>query len=342
MKRILTLTVLVIACLLCLPPQSSAAAAKSSPSPAAATASKATPTPAATATPEVQEDSNDDSDRSRDTVSFGHSVTIEEGETVKEAVVFGGNLKILGTVERDAVCFGGKLTLGPHAVVGGDVVNVGGHAEIDPDAKVKGDTIRVGGGVPFGVNWPHVSHGPEHAIYRFAHHARGVVWRTAWFCFYAFCALLLTVFLPQHLARIEEYLTAAFPRSALLGLGAMIGLPIVCLVLVATCIGILLVPVVVLVAFVSAIMGYVAFAHILGQRLAAGSGPFVQILFGLLLLQAAGIVAAILDLPGGAFSIASGAFGLLDRVIFWVVSFLGLGAVLFSRWGRDSVPQPQA
>jgi hypothetical protein len=341
MKPMLALTILLGGCLAGPYAQPTQAAEKSAPSPAATV--KARPTPAtiaspAEATPTPEQDTDDDASGRHDRVSFGGSVTVAEGETVKDAVVFGGNLEILGTVTGDAVCFGGNLKLGPRAVVRGDAVNFGGHAEIDPGAKVHGETVKMGGGVPFSINmpfhhgWSHNDHPAQGLAWRFT----GVIRQTAWLAFYAFCGLLLTVFLPQQLLRVEEHLTGAFPRSALLGLAAMVGLPLVTVVACLTCVGL---PLLALVVFASAVMGYVAFAHILGQRLVSTAGVFVQILIGLLLLQAAGILAAFVALPGGVFAVAAGAFSVLDTIVFVVASFLGLGAVLFSRWGRNSLPQ---
>jgi len=356
MKPRLTLSILFAGCLLGTYPLHAQTATESS-TPAAPVRVKrlhvATPTPTPTPiaspaepTPSPKEESDNDHGKGKDRVSFGGSVTVAEDETVKDAVVFGGNLDVLGTVTGDAVCFGGHLKLGPHAVVRGSAVNFGGNAEIDPGAKVHGDTVRMGDGIPFGVpfNIPfgHITAGHDHPACGLAMRFTGIIWQAAWLAFFAFCALLLTVFLPQHLFRIEEHLTAAFPRSALIGLAAMVGLPLATIILTVTCVGILLVPVLVLIVFVSAVIGYVAFAHILGQRLLSTAGVFVQIVVGLLLLQSAGIFAAFVGLPGGAFATAAHAFHLLDKFIFFVVCFLGLGAVLLSRWGRNALPPQQA
>lgn len=351
MKPTLTLSILLAGCLLGTYPLHAQTATESSTPAAPARVKRlhvATPTPTPTpiaspAEPTPEQDAGRDAGRLHDRVSFGGSVTVDEGETVKDAVVFGGNLDVYGTVKGDAVCFGGHLKLGPHAVVHGDAVNFGGRTEIDPGAKVHGDTVGTGGGIPFSIGMPfgHITSGHDHPACGLALRFTGVIWQGAWLAFFAFCALLLTVFLPQHLVRIEEHLTGAFPRSALMGLAAMICLPLATLILVATCVGILLVPLLVLVVFVSAVMGYVAFAHILGQRLLSTAGVFVQIAVGLLLLQSAGIFAAFVALPGGVFAIAAHAFHLLDKFIFLVACFLGLGAVLLSRWGRNALPPQQ-
>jgi hypothetical protein len=356
MKPTLTLSILLSGCLLGAYPLSAQTPAESSTHEPAATARvkkprPAPPTPTATPAepaPTPREQSDDDNDPGRDRVVFGSDLTVDEGETVQDAVVFGGNLDVLGTVSGDAVCFGGHIKLGPHAVVRGDVVNFGGHTDIDPAAKIYGDTVRAGHdavvNIPFHKLAPfrHLRMDEGWFGHRFAHRVTSLVGEIAWFAFLCFCALLLTVFVPQHLYRIEEHLTAAFPRSALMGLAALVGLPLVTLILIATCVGILLLPLLALATLATALIGYIAFAHVLGQRLLGTAGVFVQTVLGLLLLQSPAILAAIVALPGGAFSLAAGAFSLLGTFICIVVSFLGIGAVLLSRWGRNSLPQQQA
>jgi len=353
MKPTLTLSILVAGCLLSAyrlqaqtPAESSTPAATPAPAKKARVAKPTpTPTPVASPTeapPTPQEEANNESGGDgKDRVAFGSDVTIAEGDTVKDAVSFGGNVEVLGTVTHDAVSFGGNVKLGPNARVRGHAVTFGGTVDVSPGGKLDGGTVQMGDGVNFGGPLWRVM-GPHSVTHGCAYRVKGVVWQIAWLAFFAFCALLLTVFVPQHLFRIEEHLTGAFPRSALMGLAAMIGLPLITLILVATCVGILLVPLLALVVFATAVMGYIAFAHILGQRLLSTAGVFIQILAGLLLLQSAGILAAFVALPGGAFATAAFAFHLLDKFAFLVSSFLGLGAVLLSRWGRNALPQPQA
>jgi hypothetical protein len=85
------------------------------------------------------------------------SYHLPEGSTVREPiVVLGGSATIDGRAEDDVVVIGGRLRVGPTAVVLGDVVAVGGRAEIDPAARVEGrveNTSIAGPDVQFGRGW---------------------------------------------------------------------------------------------------------------------------------------------------------------------------------------------
>src|SRR5687768_14111627 len=61
-----------------------------------------------------------------DRVAFGSDVHVREGETVRDAVAFGGDALIEGVVTGDAVAFGGSVLLAEGARVEGDVSSFGG------------------------------------------------------------------------------------------------------------------------------------------------------------------------------------------------------------------------
>ncbi|MCB9597151.1 MAG: hypothetical protein H6719_30790 [Sandaracinaceae bacterium] len=61
-----------------------------------------------------------------DRVAFGHPVTVGPTELVHDAVSFGGDTVVQGTVEGDAVAFGGSVVLMEGAEVRGDTVSFGG------------------------------------------------------------------------------------------------------------------------------------------------------------------------------------------------------------------------
>jgi len=59
-------------------------------------------------------------------VKINSDVVVEENMTVRNVVVFGGQITVNGTVEQHAVAIGGSVVLGATAVVKGDVVALGG------------------------------------------------------------------------------------------------------------------------------------------------------------------------------------------------------------------------
>jgi len=78
-------------------------------------------------------------------VSFGQSIRVEQGERVENIITIGGDLTVLGEIEKDAVVIGGTLELGPEARVGGDAVSVGGNILAAESAVIGGDRVEVSG-----------------------------------------------------------------------------------------------------------------------------------------------------------------------------------------------------
>lgn len=77
-----------------------------------------------------------------DLVVFGGNVTIEEGATVVgSVVVFGGTLTENGLVKKDAVVFGGVVSVGEKAVVNGDAVTIGGQLNVAEGGVIKGERV---------------------------------------------------------------------------------------------------------------------------------------------------------------------------------------------------------
>jgi hypothetical protein len=260
-------------------------------------------------------------------------------------VVVGGDLTIDGRVDGDTVCVGGRLTLGPKAVVGGDAVNVGGTATISDSAVIHGEKVNVAvAGLPFAhLSKLHAMHddhdGGEGGVTK---RVMKLVWEVAMFAFFLFVALLVTVFMPRQFFRIEDHLTGAFPRCALMGAAVMIVVPLVLLVLLVTVVGIPLIPLVVIAVSVTMIVGYVVFSRVLGRRLVGERHVMLQIFVGMLLLSAASLAGDALALPGGVMETVAHVFRFIGGVIFVGASFAGLGAVLYSKWGKRTLAETRA
>lgn len=275
-------------------------------------------------------------------VSIGQDRVIQEDETIDgDAVVIGGNLAVYGRVKGDAVCVGGDLTVGPKAVIRGDAVNVGGKAQIDPAARIRGKKVNVSG-FPLGFlkNFKGFKHRDHFNLEdTFLGRVLHLVSSVVFLLFMLFMALLMTVFMPRQLGNIEEHLTGDFPRSALVGVAAPILLP---LAFVITCIGILFLPFLFLALLVTCLMGYIAFSRALGRKLLGERSAMLQIFVGLVLVQSASLLGGLINLPGGAFSSAAMIIRAVGAVIFVGVSLAGLGAALYSRWGKRTLAQSQA
>ncbi len=78
-------------------------------------------------------------------ISFASSLTVEEHESVREVVVIGGSLEVLGEIDGDAVAVGGSVDV--QGEVEGSVTAVGGSVSLSPEAVVDGDVAAIGGAV---------------------------------------------------------------------------------------------------------------------------------------------------------------------------------------------------
>ena len=80
-----------------------------------------------------------------DRLGFLRTVTVESGETVRDAVCVFCPVVVRGTVERDAVAVWGGVDV--EGKVGADAVAVGGALRVSGDARVEGDPVAIGGPV---------------------------------------------------------------------------------------------------------------------------------------------------------------------------------------------------
>lgn len=80
-----------------------------------------------------------------DVVARGQTLEVKEHDTVDNAVVYGGNLVVKGTVEEDANAFGGNLDI--YGRVEGDANAFGGNVILHDGASVGGDVSAIGGSV---------------------------------------------------------------------------------------------------------------------------------------------------------------------------------------------------
>jgi hypothetical protein len=277
-----------------------------------------------------------------DRVAFGQDLVIEEREVVEgDAVCIGGNLTVKGTVKGDAVSVGGKLTVASTAVIDGDAVSVGGTTDISPEAEVGGEKVAVEGDIPGlkGVKWLSIA---GRAASDLTKRVVEVVKEVVFFGFLMLVALLLTAFLPRQFGRVDEHLAGDFPRSTLAGVGIMILLPLSLVFMVLSIIGILFIPIVVLAAVLAVLVGYVAMARIIGRRLVGDKHVMFQIFIGLLLLHGAALLGDIISLPGGPMETIGGVFTGVGKIIFIAASGIGMGAVVYSQFGRRTLAETVA
>lgn len=85
--------------------------------------------------------------RNGEVVSSGGPLTVKSGETVKNAVAYGGAVTVEpgAKVTGDAVAFGGDVVIKDQAEVSGDAVAFGGRVVREGAAKVGGEEVSFGG-----------------------------------------------------------------------------------------------------------------------------------------------------------------------------------------------------
>ncbi len=224
-------------------------------------------------------DSYGESDR----VRFGGNVVVDEGETVQTAVAIAGSVHVNGTVIANAVAVGGRLILGPTAVVGGNAVSIGGPMLRDPGAVVRGEVTEVGFGAwrDRGGEWTW---------------ARWTAWAwplsiVSFLGFLALAVLLVSIF-PRSVQEISLIVKQHPGRAVFWGGVGIMGIAPAALGLILTVVGILFLPLFFVAIGAAFVIGYIAAAATIGQRLLGGfgkeKGPLAETALGVTLLWLVG------------------------------------------------------
>ena len=223
-------------------------------------------------------------------VEIGRDVVVNAGETAEDVVVIGGSAKLLGDVRQDVVVIGGDAEiqgdvagdvvivmgdahLGPKAVVHGDLVTVGGGANLENGAKVHGDTQVIGmaGGPRSFLRLEWLRDWFRECVMELRPLAPSVGW-VWWFAGTLFLVYwLIVVLFPHPVQSCVNQLSERPATTLAVGILAHLALPIVLLILVFTCIGLLVIPFLMVAVFLALLVGKVAILQYLGGKLA---GPF--------------------------------------------------------------------
>lgn len=272
----------------------------------------------------------------QDRVVTRQNLEIHPGETVNDAVVYGGNLTIGGHVRGDAVAFGGNIRLLPSAVIDGDTVAFGGTVHKADGARVHGEQVAFGGhglgnlvaeGLDHGLIHVDGAHRPHLAV---AHSFSLFSGLAGFFLKFVVCfgvGFLFVMFAPRQMKQVEGDVRRAPLRC--LGVGFLAGMVLVVLtvLLAITIVGILPAILIWGAVGVACAMGFTALAGEVGLRLPVLRGKKTQasaLALGLLVLLLLGLI------PG------------LGWVVLWLASTVGFGAVVRTRFGtrRYSFPEP--
>jgi len=283
---------------------------------------------------------------------FFRDYQLDAGATANEPiVVLGGSATINGHATDDVVVIGGRLRLGPTAVVDGDVFTAGHDAQIDPGAQVKGkidqaavDLPRIGniGWGPIGpINVPS-------GIWSFA--SLGAM--SMRLGMVLTISVLLTVIAPGWIRSMAGRASSA-ARSGFRGfLAEVLFVPALLIVALALVISVIGIPLLAAIPFLMAggallwIAGFASVAVSLGARLRGSSGdqtsvPFLDLLTGFLAITGVTIFAHFAALTPGVLGPFSGLLHTTGLVIEYVAWTVGLGAALSTLFaGRRAAVAP--
>jgi uncharacterized RDD family membrane protein YckC len=356
LRRFISLTMASAAALALISLLAATAAQAAEPPAPADTAASAAPS-AVEETPDHPEDWNAHHPRrshhrnGNDLVNIGHDSALREGETADSVVsVFGsstsdgnagdvvsilgdtrvtgevsdsavavlGNTYIDGKVAGDTVTVLGDLDLGPRADIGGDAVVVGGSVRRDPAAVIHGSVQNVLGGDFGSFGWLHawVRHCLLYARPLAFAHGLGWAWGLALACLALYVALALLF--REGLSRCVRTFESQPGHTVLAGLSAALLTPVLLVLLCVTVIGIAAVPFVVFTLICVSLFGKAVMLGWLGGRITGNSGTNTT------------SHPAVAVLIGGAVVLVLYVVPILGFLVYKLLGFLGLGAVVYT------------
>jgi len=259
-------------------------------------------------------------------------------------IVIGGTATIDGHADDDVVVLGGRVRLGPQAVVDGEVVTVGGEADVNPLAKVHGGVDETVLRFPdIDGNWSPVSRG----------WLAGLAFAVTIFrlLMVLVVASLLTVVAPGWVRRISWRASEGMASAAALGFACQIAFVPVLLVLVAalavSIVGIPLIgamPFLIAAAGLAGTAGFTAVAARIGARVRgttveASNALFVDVLIGFAAVSAVTVFARFASFGTFWTTPATWSVSAIGLLIEYAVWTIGIGAACASVLARWKEPQ---
>lgn len=238
------------------------------------------------------------------------------GETVLAML---GDVYVDGEVGEDVVAMFGNISLGPNAVIHGELVSIGGAITRDPSSVVHGAQQQIAFGRHLtNLDWlkPWLE---CCAVYgRPLAFQEGIGW--AWWLAAGFLAfyVLLSLLFDQGVQRVVNTLEERPLQSVLASVIAVVLSPVLIFVMLITVIGAALIPFVLLGLFCATLFGKAAVLAALGRRITrfTGAGPFGHI--AIATLVGGLIVMLFYTVPGFGF------------ILMNLIGALGLGVVVYT------------
>ena len=263
-----------------------------------------------------------------DRVTMGDRMIIPEDTVHRGSITsIAGQLEILGRVTGDVVVVGGDFKL--DGTVDGDVVAVLSDVNLSPSTRVEGSLVAVAGSmddsgasigrdrvnIPLGLTLPGLGHPLEILFSIF------LWWILLGLILMFFAVLVLAALVPERVELLAEELPVRWPGALILGLAfAVLGMPLIYVLLALSLIGIPLIPFAFFTYVVLKWMGIAGIFMFVGQKLGSLAGRRITLLPAVLL----------------GFLV----FGLIKMIpvvgflVWLILGWIGIGLVLLTRFGK--------
>jgi hypothetical protein len=251
--------------------------------------------------------------KSSDIVRIGSDLTIAEKQVVKDATAIAGSVIVLneGHVTGDAVAVGGDVVLKTGARVDGDVTAIGGEILKEESVRVGGDTVTVFGGNQEVIQtlrkWGLSGLLARTYLFSAAVHVVGML-------AIATLGFFLMALAPNFLPTLTATIRQTPLKSGVWGVGGAIAVLLFGILLSGSVLGMLVLPIVNLLAFVAGLLGTISMGLLIGERTLQQRTAMQQFGVGMLILGLLGLIPVI----GTVFLLA--------------VNLFGFGGVLVSQW----------
>jgi hypothetical protein len=247
-----------------------------------------------------------------DVIKIKKDTEIPGHMTVNDVIMIDGDLTVLGRVNRNIVMVGGDAFLKNGSYVGGDIISIGGRVVQDPAAAVSGKVTQIY--VPV-----------------FIPILTGILkggWVGVWMMIgfivllgFLSLALVLMALVPDHIRNVVKVLEGSFPAMFLWGVLWIVLITPIAVLLAISVVGIMLIPLEVLLVSLAFIIGYIAAAVFIGDRVLISARkttiPFLNAAIGIVVLYFAGFVPVV---------------GNMVKLLFLIAGF---GAVVTTRFGTS-------
>jgi len=209
----------------------------------------------------VSAGSAEDKSKKTSIVEVGNDVMIKKNMKVRNAVAIGGQVTVLGTVERHVVAIGGSVVLTKASFVGGNVVSIGGVIVRGRGAEVQGRL--------FELNLSDISAAISETLNEGWNGWSSIfaIISLSIFLAVSIIALLITHLFPGPVHIVSAAIKENTWRVTMGGIFALVLIAPLALLLTLSVVGIILIPLEMVIVTSAALFGFIAVARLFGEKI---------------------------------------------------------------------------